>query len=81
MLRFPNVTWWCDSCGANLNCQEGFDDHKYVWKCTECGYKNSISKDNIFVEQENYPGVPSDDDDSCDDSDGGFLGGLFRRFF
>lgn len=81
MLRFPNVTWWCDSCGANLNCQEGFGDHKYVWKCTECGYKNSISKDNIFVEQGNYPGVPSDDDDSCDDSDGGFLGGLFRRFF
>ena len=46
-MRFPNVDWYCDKCGAYLNVQDGFDDHKYIWKCKECGYKNSISKDNI----------------------------------
>lgn len=79
--RFPDVTWWCDACGANLNCQEGFDDHKYTWKCTECGYKNSISRDNIFVEQEDYPNILGESDDSSEESDGGFISGIFRRFF
>lgn len=46
--RFPSVDWWCDSCKAYLNIQAGFDDHKYIWQCTECGYKNSISASNIF---------------------------------
>lgn len=45
--RFPDVAWWCDRCGANLNIQSGFDDHHYIWRCTECGHKNSISADNI----------------------------------
>lgn len=46
--RFPDVDWYCDRCGEHLNYQSGFDDHKYTWKCTYCGYKNSISKDNII---------------------------------
>lgn len=46
--RFPDTDWWCDSCNSYLNSQEGFDDHKYVWKCTNCGFKSSISKDNIY---------------------------------
>lgn len=45
--RFPGVNWYCDSCGANLNIQPGFDDHKYTWKCARCNRKNSISRDNI----------------------------------
>lgn len=45
--RFPGIDWYCDRCNAQLNIQPGFDDHKYVWKCTKCGYKNSISRDNI----------------------------------
>lgn len=45
--RFPNIDWYCDRCHAYLNIQEGFDDHHYVWKCTECGHKNSISSDDI----------------------------------
>ena len=28
--RFPDVAWWCDRCGANLNIQSGFDDHHYI---------------------------------------------------
>lgn len=46
--RFPGIDWWCDRCDAFLNDQENFDDHHYVWKCTECGYKNSISSANII---------------------------------
>lgn len=53
-MRFPDVDWWCDRCGANLNSQSGFDDHKYIWKCTECGFKNSISRDNIFESHEEF---------------------------
>lgn len=45
--RFPEYDWYCASCKENLNYQAGFDDNKFTWKCTECGYKNSISKDNL----------------------------------
>ena len=48
--RFPGITWYCDNCGAVLNNQPWFNDHKYTWKCKECGYKNSISWDNINAE-------------------------------
>lgn len=46
--RFPGIDWWCDRCGAHLNNQAGFNDHKYIWRCTECGHKNSISATNIY---------------------------------
>lgn len=46
--RFPGIDWYCDRCNAYLNDQPGFDDHHYVWKCTECGHKNSISADDIY---------------------------------
>lgn len=45
--RFPDIDWYCDRCGAYLNSQKNFDDHKYIWKCRKCGYKNSISLANI----------------------------------
>ena len=46
--RFPGIDWRCDRCDALLNEQKGFDDHKYIWRCTKCGHKNSISKENIY---------------------------------
>ena len=46
-IRFPDVDWFCDNCDAYLNNQRGFDDRKYIWKCRNCGYKNSISAANI----------------------------------
>lgn len=52
--RFPNIDWYCDRCNAYLNSQSGFDDHKYTWKCTECGYKNSISSTNIFESEDEF---------------------------
>ncbi len=52
--RFPGIDWYCDHCGALLNDQPGFDDHKYIWKCAECGYKNSISAANIYDSDEDF---------------------------
>lgn len=52
--RFPEVDWYCDRCNAYLNVQPGFDDHHYVWKCTECGHKNSISADSIYESEEEF---------------------------
>ncbi|WP_413527699.1 Sec23/Sec24 zinc finger-containing protein [Marinilactibacillus psychrotolerans] len=46
--RFPEVDWFCDNCNTYLNDQSGFNDHKYLWQCTKCGFKNSISSTNIF---------------------------------
>lgn len=60
--RFANIDWWCDRCGACLSDQDGFDDHKYTWKCTECGHKNSISADNIYETHEDFWGRREDDD-------------------
>ena len=39
--RFPGIDWYCD-------------DHHYVWKCTECGHKNSISADDIYESEEDF---------------------------
>ncbi len=50
--RFPGIEWMCDSCGAYLNIQEGFDDHLPVWQCRKCGYLNRISADAIYMNEE-----------------------------
>ena len=52
--RFPENDWYCDRCNAYLNDQPGFDDHHYVWKCTEFGHKNSISSDDIYESEEDF---------------------------
>lgn len=46
--RFQDIDWYCDRCNAYLNSQDNFDDHKYIWSCTECGYKKSISSTNVL---------------------------------
>lgn len=61
--RFAGIDWWCDRCRSFLNDQSGFDDHKYTWKCTECGYKNSISRDNIFESLEDFDSQNDKEDD------------------
>lgn len=52
--RFQDIDWWCDRCNAYLNSQSKFDDHKYIWQCTECGHKNSISSSNIYESEDDY---------------------------
>ncbi len=75
--RFPGIDWHCDRCNAYLNDQAGFDDNKYTWVCKECGYKNSISRTNIFSSSLEFFKLMKDvrsgnfelDDDSDDDED------------
>ncbi len=52
--RFPGIDWWCDKCNASLNQQTGFDDHCDIWKCTECGYRNRISEEEIYASEEEF---------------------------
>lgn len=47
MSRFPKYDWYCVHCHEKLNNQAEFNDNKFTWKCTNCSYKNSISKDNL----------------------------------
>lgn len=44
----------CRNSGHISKITTGFDDHHYVWKCTECGHKNSISSDSIYESEEEY---------------------------
>ena len=64
MGRFENIDWYCDRCGAYLNDQNGFDDNKYVWRCSKCGHKNSISKDNIYDSEDDYKNYNNEDGDN-----------------
>jgi DNA-directed RNA polymerase subunit M/transcription elongation factor TFIIS len=54
--------WYCDNCGAYLNSQPYFSEKRNSWTCKECGYKNRITADNIYMpgvndeEFENRPG-------------------------
>ncbi|MFT8812330.1 MAG: Sec23/Sec24 zinc finger-containing protein [Oenococcus sp.] len=52
--RFPETDWYCDRCGAYLNIQIGFNDRHYIWQCSECGHKNSISSDNIYESEKDF---------------------------
>lgn len=72
--RFINTDWYCDRCGEYLNSQSNFDDHKYIWKCTDCGHKNSISSDNIYDSHEEYQ-------NDVDDEEEGVLGSIFKGLF
>ena len=49
MTKFPDVDWWCDECNAHMNIQSGFDDSHGTWNCTDCGYENSITSEDIIV--------------------------------
>lgn len=52
--RFPGMDGYYDCCNVYLNNQPGFVDHHYIWKCTECGHKNSISSDDIYESEEDF---------------------------
>ena len=45
-----NYDWYCDSCNAFLNNQDGFNFDCGSWKCTECGCVNEINEYNIREE-------------------------------
>ena len=42
------VFWFCDCCETFLNVQPGFTTKKKTWICTECGFNNNVTKENIL---------------------------------
>ena len=42
------IDWYCDECDSYLNSQSGFNPYDDTWTCTECGYENSLSKDDVL---------------------------------
>ena len=53
MGRFDrNCEWYCDNCDAHLNNQSGFTAALGSWKCSECGYVNDVTEDNILTGDE-----------------------------
>lgn len=58
---FDEVTWYCDGCNCVLNEQEDFDTSTGIWYCTECGYENDVSSENIYDSEEDFQqamGIP-----------------------
>ena len=43
-----SVFWFCDECEAYLNVQPEFTTKSGIWKCTECGHQNNVTKGNII---------------------------------
>ena len=43
-----SVFWFCDECDTYMNVQPGFTDKTGKWTCSECGYVNDVSKENII---------------------------------
>lgn len=60
MLINPDLTggspivWICDKCGAILNLQAGFSEAMGEWECRECGFKDKLSKNEIYISDEEY---------------------------
>lgn len=56
-----NVTWYCDGCHSILNEQDGFNTDDGTWTCTECGFTNDVTSNNIYESEEDYQesmGIP-----------------------
>ena len=45
--------WHCDGCGSIMNNQIGFNTDTGEWICTDCGYDNDVSSNNIEQYGEN----------------------------
>lgn len=42
--------WYCDECDAYMNSQRGFTTSSGEWTCSECGFVNDVSEDNIIYD-------------------------------
>ena len=43
-----------DCCEKMLNIQPGFHENCGVWTCTECGFANEITPDEIYVSEDEF---------------------------
>ena len=69
MGKFGNVDWYCDQCNAYLNDQSGFTEDRGTWTCTECGYENSITANDIIWEGDESGDESGDNYDFYEDDD------------
>ncbi len=76
--RFPEYEWYCARCHERLNDQSGFDDNKFIWKCNNCGHKNSISKDNLIKP---YAYLKEEENDTILKKIGNFLVNIIRTIY
>lgn len=67
-IKIEDCDWYCDTCGAFLNSQDGFYYLCDTWKCTNCGSINYIDEDHILNndsyddDTEYFDSTPSDDE-------------------
>lgn len=48
LFRSGVVFWFCDQCDSYLNSQDGFNPFSKTHICTNCGFKNKTTEDNII---------------------------------
>jgi len=46
-LKAGMIFWWCDGCGKYMNVQDGFTENDLEWACTDCGFVNDVTDDNV----------------------------------
>lgn len=46
-LGGDNIIWYCDGCHSVLNEQDRFNTASGTWRCTECGFINAVTSDNV----------------------------------
>lgn len=57
------IDWYCDECNAYLNDQSGFNTSSGRWTCSECGYNNDVTENNIIDTKDDYD-INDDEDRS-----------------
>ena len=60
-LGDDDITWYCDGCNSILNEQDGFNTDNETWTCTECGFINDVTPNNVYDSEEDYQeatGIP-----------------------
>lgn len=48
-IKSGEVFWFCDECDSFLNIQKGFTTKDGNWICTDCGFDNDVTDDNIII--------------------------------
>jgi predicted RNA-binding Zn-ribbon protein involved in translation (DUF1610 family) len=49
------ITWYCDNCRTIMNGQPGFSTESGEWTCTECGFVNDVTENNVTEIEEEIP--------------------------
>ena len=63
MYNDNGCDWYCDKCGTFMNSQSGFSVTNGTWVCTECGFVNDVTEDNIREDTPDYYSSDTNDYD------------------